>query len=85
MVGWSVARRAYHAELVLGVRVGRTVGLGGCVGAGRGGFPGVETLLEPFGGHFDGERTGLADEAKLGGETDRSAYRAGQEKQPFGL
>ena len=70
---WSVARRAHHAsgavgELVLGVRVGRTVGLGGCVGAGLGGFPGVESLLEQLGGHFDGE-TGLADKAKLGGET----------------
>ena len=53
------------------------VGLGGCVEAGCGVFSGVESLLELLGGHFDGE-TGLADEAKLGSETDRSACRAGQ-------
>ena len=39
--------------------------------------PGVESLLEMLGGHFDGE-SGLADEAKLGGETDRSACGAGE-------
>ena len=84
---WSVARRADPAsgavgrlaaeESVSGVRIGRTVCLGGCVGAGRGGFPGVETLLDILGGHFDGE-SGLANEAKLGGEIDRSACGAGQ-------
>ena len=34
-------------------------------------------MLELLGDHFDGE-TGLADEAKLGGETYRSACGAGQ-------
>ena len=53
------------------------VGLGGCVEAGCGVFSGVESLLELLGGHFDGE-TGLADEAKLGGKTDRSACGAGK-------
>ena len=37
---WSSWPVGGSGELVLGVRVGRTVGLGGCVGAGRGGFPG---------------------------------------------